>query len=451
MPDAPYGHSNHWLTCILVDADAAGATRDDIRLALEAQDIEARPTWKPLHLQPLLADAPTVGRRCRGGDLRPGSVSSERIKPFGLGPPTRRGGDQGIARRLGSTRGAPGTGPVSAATAPVLAGERGRRDQPVADVVGVAFTVLCAVLVLLPVLRPGRDARTLRPSAPVRPHAPTRSHGAQCHPGRPDPTVRAMDRSGVASGARRPTSVVEPVQRARDSPCVQLAIGGLQPPDALRVPRSGAFRLRGGGPVKLVIAGTGAYTLCRALKLGPLERDVRGRGLRAQWPHHRALRMGDDRGDVLDGLDPGSSHPSPRRSSSSTPQRVAGGGGGLCRLRGPPREPHHRPFVVRRVRARLLRPWSATQRGSCPWRPIGRHRCGRCVRFRTFRPAAVPGRAVGPFVGSQGLHRGAGVFLAHIPNVLTGGLQGSDFTNSAYVGVIVLMLAAVGQALLASP
>ena len=61
MPDAPYGHSNHWLTCILVDAAAAGATRDDIRLALEAHDIEARPTWKPLHLQPLLADAPTVG------------------------------------------------------------------------------------------------------------------------------------------------------------------------------------------------------------------------------------------------------------------------------------------------------------------------------------------------------------------------------------------------------
>jgi dTDP-4-amino-4,6-dideoxygalactose transaminase len=61
MPYASYGEPNYWLTCILVDPDAFGATHEDIRAALEAQDIEARPTWKPLHLQPVYAQAPTVG------------------------------------------------------------------------------------------------------------------------------------------------------------------------------------------------------------------------------------------------------------------------------------------------------------------------------------------------------------------------------------------------------
>jgi dTDP-4-amino-4,6-dideoxygalactose transaminase len=44
-----------------VDPTSFGATRDDIRARLEADDIEARPTWKPLHLQPLYADAPRIG------------------------------------------------------------------------------------------------------------------------------------------------------------------------------------------------------------------------------------------------------------------------------------------------------------------------------------------------------------------------------------------------------
>jgi dTDP-4-amino-4,6-dideoxygalactose transaminase len=61
MPHASYGEPNYWLTCILVDPDAFGATHHDIRLALEALDIESRPTWKPLHLQPVYAQAPTVG------------------------------------------------------------------------------------------------------------------------------------------------------------------------------------------------------------------------------------------------------------------------------------------------------------------------------------------------------------------------------------------------------
>jgi pyridoxal phosphate-dependent aminotransferase EpsN len=58
MPVAPYGEPNWWLTCITVDPEAAGYSTIDLRLALESADIEARPTWKPMHLQPLFADAP---------------------------------------------------------------------------------------------------------------------------------------------------------------------------------------------------------------------------------------------------------------------------------------------------------------------------------------------------------------------------------------------------------
>jgi dTDP-4-amino-4,6-dideoxygalactose transaminase len=47
-------YSNRWLTCILVDPDSNnGLTREYIRLAMEAENIEARPLWKPMHQQPV--------------------------------------------------------------------------------------------------------------------------------------------------------------------------------------------------------------------------------------------------------------------------------------------------------------------------------------------------------------------------------------------------------------
>jgi pyridoxal phosphate-dependent aminotransferase EpsN len=63
MPLATYGIPNWWLTCISIDPIAFGTTREEVRLALEAANIEARPIWKPLHLQPVFA-----GARVRGGD-----------------------------------------------------------------------------------------------------------------------------------------------------------------------------------------------------------------------------------------------------------------------------------------------------------------------------------------------------------------------------------------------
>lgn len=61
MPVAEYGVPNWWLTCLLVDADTFGATRDEILAALGAQNIEARPTWKPMHLQPVFQDCVARG------------------------------------------------------------------------------------------------------------------------------------------------------------------------------------------------------------------------------------------------------------------------------------------------------------------------------------------------------------------------------------------------------
>lgn len=67
MPEDPAGTANCWLTCITVDPAEFGAGREDVRLRLEAEDIESRPTWKPLHLQPLYADADRVGGAVAAG------------------------------------------------------------------------------------------------------------------------------------------------------------------------------------------------------------------------------------------------------------------------------------------------------------------------------------------------------------------------------------------------
>jgi dTDP-4-amino-4,6-dideoxygalactose transaminase len=78
MPEAEYGRSNCWLTCIVVDPDEAGTDRERIRLALEAEDIESRPLWKPMHLQPVYRDAPMFG-----GDVSAGLFERGLCLPSG--------------------------------------------------------------------------------------------------------------------------------------------------------------------------------------------------------------------------------------------------------------------------------------------------------------------------------------------------------------------------------
>lgn len=61
MAEAPKVRANRWLTCITVDPGISGVDRETLRLALEAENIEARPVWKPMHLQPVFRDAKVYG------------------------------------------------------------------------------------------------------------------------------------------------------------------------------------------------------------------------------------------------------------------------------------------------------------------------------------------------------------------------------------------------------
>ncbi len=61
MPQAAYGLHTNWLSCFLVDSSAFGATRDEVIAALSSAAIEARPLWKPMHLQPLYRECVTYG------------------------------------------------------------------------------------------------------------------------------------------------------------------------------------------------------------------------------------------------------------------------------------------------------------------------------------------------------------------------------------------------------
>ena len=73
QPEGEGFNSNYWLTCITVEPEEAGFAREDVRLALDADNIESRPLWKPMHLQPVFKDAPFYG-----------NGTSERLFEIGL-------------------------------------------------------------------------------------------------------------------------------------------------------------------------------------------------------------------------------------------------------------------------------------------------------------------------------------------------------------------------------
>ena len=61
---SPVFFSNYWLTSIFIDpVKTGGVTREDIRLAMEKTNIETRPLWKPMHLQPVFNDCPYYGEK----------------------------------------------------------------------------------------------------------------------------------------------------------------------------------------------------------------------------------------------------------------------------------------------------------------------------------------------------------------------------------------------------
>lgn len=59
-PDS-YFYSNHWLSCILIDEQKTGFSSEKLRLHMQTDNIESRPLWKPMHLQPVFNNAPFYG------------------------------------------------------------------------------------------------------------------------------------------------------------------------------------------------------------------------------------------------------------------------------------------------------------------------------------------------------------------------------------------------------
>ena len=59
--EMPWGRHTRWLSCCLIDAAITGRSPEQVRLALEAHNIEARPVWKPMHEQPVFRDCERVG------------------------------------------------------------------------------------------------------------------------------------------------------------------------------------------------------------------------------------------------------------------------------------------------------------------------------------------------------------------------------------------------------
>jgi dTDP-4-amino-4,6-dideoxygalactose transaminase len=62
MPEAAYGAGNAWLTVVTIDPERCGSTAEELRMVLATHGIEARAVWKPMHLQPVYADAPALDR-----------------------------------------------------------------------------------------------------------------------------------------------------------------------------------------------------------------------------------------------------------------------------------------------------------------------------------------------------------------------------------------------------
>ncbi len=61
MPEAPWGQTSRWLTCVTIEPRGFGADREQVRLALEKENIEARPLWKPMHMQPVFDGYESIG------------------------------------------------------------------------------------------------------------------------------------------------------------------------------------------------------------------------------------------------------------------------------------------------------------------------------------------------------------------------------------------------------
>ena len=78
LPETGKDAPNRWLTCITIDPVIAGTDAETLRLALEARNIESRPLWKPMHLQPVFTDA-----ECYGGTISANLLQTGLCLPSG--------------------------------------------------------------------------------------------------------------------------------------------------------------------------------------------------------------------------------------------------------------------------------------------------------------------------------------------------------------------------------
>jgi dTDP-4-amino-4,6-dideoxygalactose transaminase len=107
MPESPYGRCNRWLTVILIDRAEFGSTPEQVRLALEAENIESRPIWKPMHLQPVFSECRVRSAEC-GVEIgrqavarRSGKSISEDLFARGLCLPSGTAMGEGDVERVG--------------------------------------------------------------------------------------------------------------------------------------------------------------------------------------------------------------------------------------------------------------------------------------------------------------------------------------------------------------
>jgi len=75
---APCYYSNRWLTTIIIKPEEnKGLTRDTLRLAFEAENIETRPLWKPMHLQPVFEKYPFFSTQQSAFSTQQSALSSQ--------------------------------------------------------------------------------------------------------------------------------------------------------------------------------------------------------------------------------------------------------------------------------------------------------------------------------------------------------------------------------------
>ena len=103
MAEVPYGKSNRWLTVVLITPEEFGVDCVMIQQALEAENIEARPVWKPIHMQPVFD---VLGHKAEGArhkqgksqkryKARPGEIRSAVVNEFHPSTVSRATGQAG--------------------------------------------------------------------------------------------------------------------------------------------------------------------------------------------------------------------------------------------------------------------------------------------------------------------------------------------------------------------